>query len=265
MDVKTELSVEEVKTEEIKAVEEIKNDTAKESVNDNVTKQYGHLVIDKAIWEIDEDDYLLFEDIEKQKFCREIFAVADEQKSRYAYIRNDLWKWEDIMNNIAGGTAVLGEAWTRYLSKNPDTYLESSVGNEIAWGLLIEHIGRVFLHTLQMMPQGFVCTVFFQKAEFYGLCHLIALFVYLSALWMVIWGYRNKELPNKYPEFMLGCIVVNVLFVLILCVMFFAMQRYLVYCFGIFYVAYYLIGVKYVGYLGRKIYGKSRVCDTKLY
>ena len=83
--------------------------------------------------------------------------------------------------------------------------------------------------------------MFFQKEGIYLLCHLITLLIYISAILLVIWGYRRKDLEKQYPEFLLGCIVINVCFVLIQSIMFFAMQRYLVYCFGIFYVAYYLI------------------------
>lgn len=214
----------------------------------NVTDQYGHLIIDKAIYEIDEEDYLLFEDKEVQKLCLAIYRAAEETNGRYAYARKNLWIWEDIMNGIAGGTAVTGRGWEIYREENPDTRLEYTVVNQIAVVLLKAHLGRVVLHTFQMMPQGFICTVFFQKEKIYLLCHLITLFLYVSAIGMVIWGYRQKGIPRIYPEFLLGCVVVNILFVLILCIMFFAMQRYLVYCFGIFYVAYYLMVMQIIKY-----------------
>lgn len=214
----------------------------------NVTDQYGHLLIDKAIYEIDEDDYLLFEDKEMQKLCQAIYEEADSRKNRYVYARKGLWMWEDIMNGIAGGTSVASSGWNAYLEKNPDTYLTYSSINQIAAALILEHLGRIIYHTIRMMPQGFICTVFFQKSSVYLLCHLVVLFVYASALALVIWGYHKKEIPRKYPEFLLGCIVVNVLFVFIMTVMFFAMQRYLIYCFGIFYVSYYLMAAKFVQY-----------------
>ena len=207
----------------------------------NVTDQYGHLLIDKAVYEIDEDDYLLFEDEELQKLCKEIYEESDEKHQRYVYARDDLWMWQDIMDGIASGTAIAGAAWDKYLAENPDTELTYSAVNQIAAVLLMEHLGRAIYHTLRMMPQGFICTVFFQKEGIYLLCHLITLLIYVSATLLVVWGYRRKDLENQYPEFLLGCIVINVCFVLIQSVMFFAMQRYLVYCFGIFYAAYYLI------------------------
>ena len=223
------------------------NTTAAASVR-NVTVQYGHLLVDKAVYEIDEDDYLLFEEEELQKLCRKIYEAADSEKSRYVYARKGLWMWEDIMSGIGNGGHISEMGWAAYLEENPDTYLTYDSINQIAFTLAVRHLGRIIYHTFCMMPQGFLCTVFFQKDSIYLLCYLITLFVYLSALALVIWGYRKKDIPREYPEFLLGCIVVNALFVGIITIMFFAMQRYLVYCFGIFYVAYYLMAVKFVQY-----------------
>lgn len=210
----------------------------------NVVSQYGHLLIDKAFYEIEEDDYLLFEDPQMQELCRAIYEAADAEQGRYVYARDGLWMWEDIMNGIAGGTHVAGLGWAAYLEENPDTTLTYAAVNTIAATLAAKHLGRIVYHTLRMMPPGFICTVFFQKSSIYLLCHIITLIIYASAAALVVWGYRKKEIPRIYPEFLLGCMVVNVLFVLVMTVMFFAMQRYLVYCFGIFYVAYYLMVVK---------------------
>ena len=225
--------------------EQAEPDTAAVS---NITDQYGHLLIDKAIYEIDEDDFLLFEDEELQKLCQAIYEAADREKNRYVYARKGLWMWEDIMNGIAGGTHMAEMGWTAYLAENPDTNLTYSAVNQIAAALAFEHLGRIVYHTIRMMPQGFICTVFFQKSSIYLLCHIIVLLIYVSSLALVIWGYQKKEIPRQYPEFLLGCIVVNILFVLIMTIMFFAMQRYLIYCFGIFYVSYYLMALKFVQY-----------------
>ena len=229
----------------------------------NVADQYGHLVIDKAIYEIDEDDYLLFEDVELQKLCQAIYQQADEQQQRYVYMRDNLWRWEDIMNGIGSGTSIVSAGWDDYWAENPDTTLTFDAVYQIAYTLLFAHIGRVIWHTLCMMPQGFICTVFFQKADIYLFCHLITLFIYVSAILLTIWGYRRKGLSRQYPEFMLGCIVINVLFVVIQSIMFFAMQRYLVYCFGIFYVAYYLIALEFLRCCRERIAVRSTGADEE--
>lgn len=218
----------------------------------NMTEQYGHLIIDKAIYEIDEGDYLLFDDAEMRKLCQAIYEVAEADKLRYVHARGDLWIWKDIMDGIASGTSIAGKGWTIYYQDNPDTYLNYNAVNQIARELLKEHFGRVIYHTLCMLPQGFICTVFFQKESFYMLCHIITLIIYLSALGLVIWVYSVKKIPNRYGEFLLACIVINVSFVIILSTVFFAMQRYLIYCFGIFYVSYYLVLLRLFEYWREK-------------
>lgn len=57
----------------------------------------------------------------------------------------------------------------------------------------------------------------------------------------MIWGYADKKADNKYAEFMAVVIGSNVVMVVIISLVFFGQQRYLVYNFGIFYIAYYLL------------------------
>lgn len=147
-------------------VAEKSNVVSQETGVGNVTKQYGHLIIDKAIYEINEEDYLLFDDNEMKKLCIAIFEEADARKSRYVYAQEGLWKWKDIMEGIASGTSIAISGWTQYYDDNPNTYLTYESVNDIAFVLLKEHFGRVFYHTLCMMPQGFICTVFFKKNKF---------------------------------------------------------------------------------------------------
>ena len=225
---------------------------AEKNSNENVTGQFSHVIIDKAFYEIDYEDQNLFEGEMKELFLC-IYQAADENQTRYVYMRDDLWRWEDIMHGIEKGTKIAGQGWQNYIEENPDTSLEFSDINTIAWKLLIHHFDRVILHMLYMMPQGFICTVFFQKEAVYTLCHIITLLIYASALYLVIWGYRKKGRYTLYAEGLLGCVVVNFIFVFVLSLVFFAMQRYLVYCFGIFYVMYFLLLKEFCHYHYDKI------------
>jgi hypothetical protein len=111
----------------------------------------------------------------------------------------------------------------------------------IGMTLLKAHFGRFLYHSLMLLPSAFVCTVFFQIAPIYGLCHLITLFLYVTAVALIIWGYRAKSVDNRYADFMAVVLVTNVVMVVIISLVFFGQQRYLVYSFGIFYVAYGLL------------------------
>ena len=111
----------------------------------------------------------------------------------------------------------------------------------IGMALLKEHFGRFLYHTLMMLPQAFICTVFFQIKPIYLLCHLVTLFLYLSALALMIWGYADRKAENQCAEFMALVLGSNLVMIVIISMVFFGQQRYLVYNFGIFYIAYYVL------------------------
>ena len=96
-------------------------------------------------------------------------------------------------------------------------------------------------HTLMLLPQAFISTVFFQFAPLYGLCHLITAFLYLSAIALMIWGYKDALAKREGAEMMSLVLGTNAVMVIVISLVFFGQQRYLVYAFGPFYIAYYLL------------------------
>lgn len=229
----------------------------------NVTGQFRSVLIDRTFYEMDEEDEELFEDPEVQKLFRYVYAAAEEEQNRYAYARKGLWKWQDIMNGTAGGTYIWSYGWDDYIADNPDSPLigeDGRVAAEIGMALLKEHWPRMIYHTLCMLPQGFVASIFFQIEEIYGLCHLYTLLAYLSALVLVVVGLTGRKISQRRVEFMAGVLTLNILMVGVTCVVFFGMQRYLIYGFGIFYAACLLMLEDVWNHYGRALWkkGKSR-------
>lgn len=214
----------------------------------NVTGQMDSILIDRTFYEMDEEDRKLFEDEEIQALFLEYYEQADLEKARYVYARKGLWKWKDIMNGTAAGTACMYKGWQNYLEKIPDSPFQDwsycmQVNRQIAVTLMKTHWPRMLYHTLCMLPQGFICTVFFQKEAIYGLCHIYTLLVYVLAIIATVFGFwrgRNVFLEER-SEFMLGILVLNIGMVVIISVIFFGMQRYLIYGFGLFYGALLLM------------------------
>ena len=83
--------------------------------------------------------------------------------------------------------------------------------------------------------------IFFQIRPIYLLCHLVTLFLYLSAFGLMVWGYADRRVRNRTAEFMALVLGTNVVMIVLISIVFFGQQRYLVYNFGIFYTAYYLL------------------------
>lgn len=222
---------------------EVKATAAESSIthldNSNITRQFNSILIDRTFYEIDLTDAELFEDIEMQALVGKIYEVAEEEKTRYTHAASGLWKWRDIMNGTAAGTKVFSQAWQEYVEENPNSSLINRLGEvstEISVTLLKEHWPRMIYHTLCMLPQGFICTVFFQVESIYALCHLYTLLVYLFAIALTVWGFWKKG-SSKKSELILGALLLNILVVGITCVVFFGQQRYLIYGFGVFYTS----------------------------
>lgn len=211
--------------------------------------QYTSLIFSRGMYEADEEDARLFEDDMIKGLYQALYTAADAEKQRYVYAQKGLWMWKDIVGGIGSvGKTALSAGLDYYREQWPEVYAGddfNAVWNHglqtIGMGLLQEHFGRFLYHTLMMLPQAFICTVFFQIKPIYLLCHLITLFLYLSALALMIWGYADQKASNQCAEFMALVLGSNLIMIVVISMVFFGQQRYLVYNFGIFYMAYYVL------------------------
>jgi len=214
-----------------------------------VMSQYTSLLFSRGMYEADTEDAQLFEDETIRELFLAIYGEAEREGQTHSGEEKGLWMWRDIVGGIGkvGKTGLLvGRQY--YQEECPEIY-EADNFNEI-WNrnmqtigitLLKRHFGRFLYHSLMLLPQAFVCTVFFQIEPIYLLCHLVTLFLYLSAAGLMLWGYRDRRTTNQAAEFMALVLGTNVVMVVLISLVFFGQQRYLVYHFGIFYIAYYLL------------------------
>lgn len=213
------------------------------------SSQYVSLIFSRGMYEADPEDVALFDDEVLKGLYLALYEAADGAKQRYIYEQKGLWMWKDIVGGIGMvGKTCLAVPSEYYAAYHPEIILSdqfSDIRNEhlmtIGMTLLKAHFGRFLYHTLMLLPSAFICTVFFQIAPIYGLCHIITLFLYVTAIGLMIWGYRDERVDNKYADFMALVLVTNVVMVVIISIVFFGQQRYLVYNFGMFYVAYGLL------------------------
>ena len=213
------------------------------------TSQYTSLILSRGMYEADAGDAWLYEDEMVRGLYEALYEAVDQERQRYAYEQKGLWMWKDIVGGIGqAGKTCLSAGVPYYQEYYPEIY-ESSEFNEV-WNrslqtigkkLLQAHFGRFFYHTLMLLPQAFICTVFFQIAPIYLLCHLVTLFLYLSAAALMIWGYVDRKVSESSAEFMALVLGTNLVLVLVISLVFFGQQRYLVYAFGMFYIAYYVL------------------------
>lgn len=211
--------------------------------------QHVSLVFSRGMYEADAEDVSLFKDEVLQGLFLELYETADAERQLHSYAERGLWMWQDIV----GGIGMIGKTCFMtpslyYAADHPEIIMSdefSDIRNAhlmtIGFTLIRAHFGRFMYHTLMLLPQAFVSTIFFQMAPIYLLCHLVTLFLYLSALALMIWAYADRKADNRYAEFMAFVLGSNVVIVFIISVVFFGQQRYLVYNFGVFYTAYCLL------------------------
>lgn len=243
------------------AVRDVRAEMASQGGNIALS-QYTSLILSRGMYEADEADVALFSDEMVRGLFRTIYRAADGKEQRYAYEERGLWMWKDIVGGIGSVGWTCVTAGSSYFQENyPEIYMADNFNEiwnrslqTIGLGLLKKHFGRFLYHTLMMLPQAFICTVFFQIKPIYLLCHLATLFLYCSALALMVWGYADKKMPNAYAECMALVLGSNVVMVIVISLIFFGQQRYLVYNFGFFYIAYYLLLRElYIRYVREKI------------
>lgn len=213
------------------------------------TSQYMTLIFSRGMYEADYEDAELFQDPVLRGLYLALYEVVDTEKERYAYADKGLWMWKDI----AGGIGKIGMTcfWTPseyYIEYAPEIILSSQFGDvrashllTIGLTLIKAHFGRFLYHTLMLLPQAFISTIFFQFAPLYLFCHLVTAFLYLMAFGLTIWGYRDVRARKEEAEMMALVLGTNVVMVIVISLAFFGQQRYLVYNFGPFYIALYLL------------------------
>lgn len=233
------------------------------------TSQYMTLIFSRGMYEADYEDAALFEDPVLQGLYLALYEAVDAEEERYVYAEEGLWMWRDIVGGI--GKIGITCIWTPsqyYTVHAPEIILSdqfsqirSSHMQTIGLTLIKAHFGRFLYHTLKLLPQAFISTVFFQYAPLYGFCHLVTALLYLSAFGLMVWGYADPRARREGAEMMALVLGTNVTMVLIISLVFFGQQRYLVYAFGPFYMAYYLLlrqlwRVRARDFIGRKFLSK---------
>ena len=201
--------------------------------------QFTAILMIKGFYEVDYEDKELFDTPVMQEIFERVYNAVDEKGYRYAYARQDLYMWQDLLCDRI--IFVAREEIGQYLSEHPEVKLGTS---EIVWELgstvLFRHFGRYLYHVLRLLMPGFIAAVFFQIQPIYLLCHFIALFIYIYAIVGSIICIRYKR-NRCVSEYMLTTVCFILIMIVTVNLVFVGAQRYVVYAMGIFYCAAYLL------------------------
>lgn len=206
--------------------------------SDEPYSQYEVLLITRSFYEIDENDVFLFEDKHMQKLFNKIFAALSEAEFTHEFARQDLYMWKDLVKDKLSGV-VLSTTYS-YIEENPEIQIdEKKMILEMAFSILIHHFDRYMYHNFRLMVSSTISAVFFQIDRIYLLCHIITAVILLFSIVNIFICSKLKG-DKKAVEFMSVTLAFILLMVVIINLLFFGMQRYMVYAMGIFYCALYV-------------------------
>lgn len=209
---------------------------------DSNTAQFGSAIIVRGFFEADEEDVKYYKTEEMKEIFRKTYQYCDEKKYSYRYARPGLYMWEDLTKSYIYDE--VGRAIGDYCQETGDTTpfaRQNKIKLQLGITEILVHPFRFLYHSFRLMIPGFISCVFFNIESIYLLCHIITLFLYVSAAGMAIFAIKNKKCDSKAGIFMLMVIMGCIVFVGVTNLLFYGMQRYFLYQMGIFYCAYYLV------------------------
>lgn len=201
--------------------------------------QFSDAITGRVICISQYEDCELFEDETKEVFL-ELYDNAKERGNLVDLYQTQ--RAEDIALKINENTkdwpGVISDYYNEKYDRisNPDKMYKYRMRNAIVWELLEAHFGDYILLTMKLLPYSFVASIFIQPDAIYGLCHAIAMGIYITAIVLAIYA-KKRGCDTKYiiPLVVtLSSIFINVVATNI---MFYGQQRYVVYPFGVFYIS----------------------------
>ena len=206
------------------------------------TAQIGSAIIVRGFFEADAEDVKYYKTEEMQDIFRRTYEKCDAKGYSYRYVGSGLWMWEDLTKPYIYDE--VDDAIYEYCEDNNTTEPFANQ-NKIKFRLgiteILVHPVRFLYHSFRLMIPGFISCVFFNIESVYLLCHIITLFLYLSALAMAFIAIRNRKCDGRTGIFMIMVVLGCIVFVGVTNMLFYGMQRYFLYQMGIFYCAFYLV------------------------
>lgn len=212
----------------------------KTAVMREATSQFSSLILSKGFFEADPEDENLFEDKLMKEIFRKTYKRMDEEEHLYIHAKPGLYMWEDLVYDKVAIDVALSVL--EYDTENPGVRKQSleEICRELGVKTLFKHLDRYLYHAIRLMMPSFIAAVFFQIRPIYLFCHFITLFIYLFAIFEMIFSVK-KHVDRHKIEFMAAIFGFIFIMVIVINIVFMGIQRYMVYGMGIFYCALYLL------------------------
>lgn len=200
--------------------------------------QFENAIIGKAVCLMEEDDRYLYEGYEQEIFDI-MYTEARDSHRLQADFPESVLEYEKLQRLIDRNVYDHDKAVWEYMQNKSETVDAALVYNmihRIAVREVSEHKGRFSVIVCRLLPSSLVASIFFQPPGIRLFCYVIALLLYVYSLVLMFYAI-HKEIEEEY------IIPLAIALLFILCnvlscnVILYGQQRYMVYCFGVFYGA----------------------------
>jgi len=210
-------------------------------VEKNVWSQFTDAVTGRTMCAMEEKDRELFDGHQQQMFDS-LFAFSDKNRYREQYFSEGNNRWDDILHASNENTKNYNKIVGAYFEEigEPIQNTRKEVAPVIA-KLFRHHMGDYMTMTIDLCIQSFVAAIFIKPPAIYTLCCIIAFALYLLSITLLGYGIGKVKIDLKYAIPMFVTLLNLVGVVVITNLLFFAMQRYVVYTFGCFYISLFIL------------------------
>lgn len=191
---------------------------------------------------LEEDDEALFEGHELAIY-HELYNAVMESGTNADTFRPGLRGWEDIANSSNENTKiarnVVLEYYTTYMSDRIDNGIDKIIAS-MSGKLLRAHYAEYWGMTLLLCLESLVLSIFIQPSRIFTLCNIAAMFLYIFSIVLFVRSLRiRRDVDITIPYIITMTALLGNVFITNL--LFYGMQRYIVYTFGYFYLSLILM------------------------
>lgn len=216
-------------------------------IRTNIGSQFSIAISGRVMCLMEYEDRELFEG-EIQEVYDALYMNADKGEHLAKYFRTDSWRSYDIAlhtnENTKEGLRVIREFYhDKYPQEvegkyNYKSYMDM---NSIVVTLLCSHILDYIIMSIQLMTQSFVASVFIQPDAIRNLCYIIAFLIYMGTFGTIYYENRRLKVERKYIIPISITLVFLVTNVVLTNIVFYGLQRYVIYTFGMFYISWFIM------------------------
>lgn len=219
--------------------------------------QFADAIMGRVMCAIDAEDRELFSG-EEQEIFDILFTAVEGKKSRSPYFCDGIWKWEDILVATNTNTKMYRGIIADFYSRNGETDVSEKTSNSIeiiASKLFYYHFDEYIEMSLHLFAQSFVAAIFIHPNSIFELCYFIAFSFYGITVFMLWYANYKIKINRKYSIPLLLTLTIIIIMVIITNLVFFGLQRYVVYAFGCYYISclIFVVGI-YREYIRLKIW-----------